>query len=291
VRGRIRTVKPELFKSTKLWDLQQDTGLPVTQAFIGLFCYADREGRFEWLPRELKTDVLPYWDGDLATVLEALASRSYIVRYTVDGKDYGYVRDWHVHQAINNREPPSTLPPPSAHATSTREARDEDAPASRDRGCLGEAKRKGREGNGKGMDEGRTRGVRVTQAHARTDATALHRDEPELTEPVTHTRIPSGWVPSRELYAEALMAGVTPELLDDDVAYWRGRKLGGEWHDIEQFFRAHFPRLAKRRETEAFKGARARGSPDDLLERQAERVEMLRAQEAEEERRAAGGAG
>jgi hypothetical protein len=115
VRGRIRTVKPELFKSTKLWDLQAATGLPVTQAFMGLWCYADREGRFEWKPRELKTDVLPYWDGDFEAVMKALASKLFILRYTVNGEDYGYIRNWKEHQKPNQREPASVLPSPEAH--------------------------------------------------------------------------------------------------------------------------------------------------------------------------------
>lgn len=139
----------------------------------------------------------------------------------------------------------------------------------------------GREGKGKDQ---------ALLPHGRSGATPVQLPEPDLTEPATHTRIPDAWKPSAEFYGEATLAGVTRDLLDEDVAYWRGRKLGGEWFTIEQFFRAHFPRLAKRRETESFKATRRGGSPqDDVLQRQADRVEMLRAQEAEEERLAAGG--
>jgi hypothetical protein len=291
VRGRIRTVKPELFTDEKLWDLGVETGLPVLQAFIGLWCFADREGRFEWRPRALRAMTLPFWEGDMASVLEALASRSFIVRYTVNGNDYGYVRTFAQHQVINNREVPSEIPPPEAHATGTRRARDDDATSTREPRGL-----RGREGKGREL-EGNGRGKETRVGHAstreRADATPLHRErsglpEPDQTEPASYTRIPEGWQVTEEFYSEAGLAGVTREALDEDVAYWRGRKLGGEWFDIEQFFRAHFPRLARRRETEAFK--RSRSEPDERLERQAERVEMLRAQEAEEARRAGGGA-
>src|SRR3972149_5885165 len=89
--GRIRTVKPEIFSDEKLWDLSLETGLPLLQAFEGLWCYADREGRFEWRPRALKTLILPYWEGDFVRALEALERGRYVVRYVVDGQVFGYV--------------------------------------------------------------------------------------------------------------------------------------------------------------------------------------------------------
>jgi hypothetical protein len=112
MRGRIRTVKPELFKDEDLWDLGQETGFPVLQAFEGLWCYADKEGRFEWRPRQLKTDILPYWDGDFSRVLDALATRGFVVKYAVGGREYGLVRTFKKHQVINNRESESEIPPP-----------------------------------------------------------------------------------------------------------------------------------------------------------------------------------
>lgn len=115
--GRIRTVKPEIFSDEKLWDLSLETGLPLLQAFEGLWCYADREGRFEWRPRALKTLILPYWEGDFGRALEALERARYVVRYTVDGQTFGVVRNFAKHQRVNLREAPSTLPPPPVTAT------------------------------------------------------------------------------------------------------------------------------------------------------------------------------
>lgn len=113
--------------------------------------------------------------------------------------------------------------------------------------------------------------------------------EPAQTEPPTHTRIPTGWRPSEALYGEAIMAGVPRELLDEDVAYWRARKLGGEFHDIEGFFRSHLPRLARRREVDAAQrmGAkRSTADPNDRLQRQADRIRMLEEQERQATREA-----
>lgn len=109
---RIRTVKPELFRHELLFEAEQETGLPLRIAFIGLFCCCDREGRFEWRPRQLKLDVLPYDNHDFSRVLDALATRGLIVKYRVDGSDYGCIPTFKRHQVINNRERESELPSP-----------------------------------------------------------------------------------------------------------------------------------------------------------------------------------
>lgn len=110
--GRIRTVKPEFFKHEGLFDAETEYKLPLRLAFEGLWTQADREGRFKWLPRSLKSDILPYDDVDFSRVLDALMTRGFIVKYEVDGELYGYIPSWSTHQIINNRESASKLPPP-----------------------------------------------------------------------------------------------------------------------------------------------------------------------------------
>lgn len=121
--ARIRTVKPEFFKHDILYDLEKSTKLPIRLAFAGLWTVCDREGRFEWRPRMLKTDVLPHDDIDFSRVLDALATRGFVVKYSVDGKDYGYVPGFSRHQVVNNRETASIIPPPEESTISTREPR------------------------------------------------------------------------------------------------------------------------------------------------------------------------
>ncbi len=126
--ARIRSIKPEFFKHEELFDAEMETGFPLRVAFSGLWTVCDREGRFEWRPRKLKTDVMPYDDIDFSRVLDALATRGFIVKYTVDGDEYGYVPSWNRHQIINNREAKSSIPQPpenieASDASSTREAR------------------------------------------------------------------------------------------------------------------------------------------------------------------------
>jgi len=218
VRGRIRTVKPELFKDEELWDLHQATGLPVTQAFIGLWCYADREGRFEWKPRQLKSDILPYWDGDFGAVLDELASRSFIVRYIVDGRDYGYIRTFGKHQVINNKEQPSTLPARDGHAMGTREAR----VAVQENPFQGEGK--GREGNGKGVGSGST-DARTLPSND-TDPPKAPDPAPAITgQGVVRTYTMPSADPPKEYLDEAAMRSVPRAQAVSTWKHYRGAGL------------------------------------------------------------------
>jgi len=93
--GRIRTVKPELFRHEGLYELEQETGLPIRIAFAGLFTCCDREGRFEWKPRTLKLDVLPWDECDFSRVLDALMTRGFIKKYASEGREFGFIPSWH----------------------------------------------------------------------------------------------------------------------------------------------------------------------------------------------------
>jgi len=148
--ARIRTIKPEFFRHGGLFDAEQETGLPLRLAFAGLWTACDKEGRFLWRPRELKLDCLPHDGIDFSRVLDALRTRGFIEKYSVEGVDYGFVPSWHRHQAVNNRETPSSLPCPSKESIESasltrepsREPRVDDASSTRLEG-------KGREGKGK----------------------------------------------------------------------------------------------------------------------------------------------
>jgi hypothetical protein len=160
--GRIRTVKPETFLNEDLFDLERVSKEPVRLAYIGLWTVADREGRFEWKPRQLKAAILPHDRLDFAKVLDALESSGRVERYSVDGCEYGWIRSWKRHQIINNKERPSIIPiaPGEAipdHASPTREERDDDASATREERVPQGKERKAREervGNGNGSRRG-----------------------------------------------------------------------------------------------------------------------------------------
>lgn len=137
--ARIRTIKPEFFRHHELWSAERDSGLPLRVAFVGLWCVADREGRFRWQPLVLKLDVLPFEELDFAAVLDALVTHGFVRKYEVDGVAYGLIPSFGKHQLINNREKPSTLPAPEGDACATREGN-----------AQGEGEREG-EGEGNGV--------------------------------------------------------------------------------------------------------------------------------------------
>lgn len=108
--GRIRTVKPELFKHLALFEAEEKYRLPLRIAFVGLFTCCDREGRFVWQPRRLKVEILPYDDVDISEVLKVLLEGGFIKAYEVDGIVYGCIPTWDGHQYFNNKEAYSKLP-------------------------------------------------------------------------------------------------------------------------------------------------------------------------------------
>jgi hypothetical protein len=139
---RIRTIKPEFFHHEGLFEAEAETKLPLRVAFAGLWCIADREGRFKWEPRRIGVQVLPYDGVDFSRVLDALATRAFILKYPSFLK----------HQVINNRESQSILPDPEGNIEETPANTEEtDASVTRepreDHACRKEGKgREGKEG-------------------------------------------------------------------------------------------------------------------------------------------------
>lgn len=295
-------MKPEIYDDEVLADLELKTDLPLFRIFTGLWCFADREGRFEWAPRSLRGKIHPCWDGDFGAALEALASKSYIVRYTVDGKDYGYVRTFKTHQPIHPREPRSTLPGPSEHASQPFP---------------------GQSGTSRGESGGILESleahalveaeVEVSKSgtRARSDATPLHRDH-SLDTDSRHGKAPGrrfrgqaapeghGQTPARpgRVYTmpseepdpayldDAVIAGVSRERAAATwTHYWT---VGLPERGVEKLH-PFLVKSAKERATSITKVSGRRGDPDDRLQQQADRVEMLREQERQEEALGRGG--
>lgn len=266
-------MKPEIYDDEILADLEMRTGLPLFRIFTGLWCFSDREGRFEWAPRSLRGKIHPCWDGDMAAALEALASKLYIVRYTVDGKDYGYVRTFAEHQAIHPREPRSTLPAPADH---------------------------GRTLSGKRLDESVDESGSL-EIEIETEVEVETETEAPGLAAAGATLLHRKGKPSRKRPA----VGIPDDLKPNDTARYLATQLGVDIDAEMPAFRDHHLKLDSRfsdwqaairtwvRNAHKFapkSGQRQRRSEaDDRLQAQTERVRMLREQEAEEERRAAGG--
>lgn len=111
--ARIRTIKPEFFTSSDVV-----TRSPLARLlYIGLWCEADREGRFEWKPKTLKLRYLPGDDGDIDDLAAELVEVGMLVIYEVEGVLYAEIPGFKKHQVINNRESPSEIPARVGHAS------------------------------------------------------------------------------------------------------------------------------------------------------------------------------
>ena len=118
--ARARNIKPSFFTNEYLSDLQ-----PLARLlFIGLWCYADREGRLEDRPKRLKVDILPYDDCDVDKLLESLENSPdrFITRYEVDGKRYIQIENFTKHQNPHIKEPISTIPAPCKNSANMGQA-------------------------------------------------------------------------------------------------------------------------------------------------------------------------
>lgn len=153
--AKIRTIKPEFFTSDDICALSVQARL----LYIGIWCEADREGRLEWRPGNLKRRYLPDDRVNIVALCNELISRGLVVLYA-DG--LAYIPTFNKHQHINPRETASKLPNPNASAT--REPRVTDATATReprDSDAQGGREGKGMEWNGKEQGPRTPRGERL----------------------------------------------------------------------------------------------------------------------------------
>jgi uncharacterized phage protein (TIGR02220 family) len=105
---RARNIKPGYFKNECLADCN-----PLARIlFAGLWCLSDKEGRFEWRPRRIKAEVLPYDDCEIDKLLGQLVKCGFLEYYSMNGSEYGAVVNFKDHQNPHPKDAPSKLPEP-----------------------------------------------------------------------------------------------------------------------------------------------------------------------------------
>ena len=103
---RARNIKPGFFENEKLAELP-----PLTRIlYIGLWCYADREGRFEWRPKRIKAVILPYDDCNIEEMLMSLHVMTFIDMYETPSGTIGLIPKFKEHQNPHPHEARSRLP-------------------------------------------------------------------------------------------------------------------------------------------------------------------------------------
>jgi hypothetical protein len=104
--ARARNIKPGFFRNADLVDLPMEARL----LFIGLWTLADREGRMEDRPKQIKIEIFPADNVDCDALLNEIASTGMVERYEVDGKRYLQVVNFTKHQNPHRDEKASTVP-------------------------------------------------------------------------------------------------------------------------------------------------------------------------------------
>ena len=100
---RARNIKPGFFVNCELSEVDFASRL----LFIGLWCYADREGRFEWKPKQIRAAIFPYDNVNIEKLLSNLLALNVITC----NDNIGYVEHFAIHQHPHPHEAKSTLPP------------------------------------------------------------------------------------------------------------------------------------------------------------------------------------
>lgn len=105
--ARARNIKPGFFRNADLAELSFECRL----LFVGLWTIADRSGRLEDRPKQVKMEIFPGDSIDVDLMLEGLHSAGFIVRYSAsNGRRYIWIRNFLKHQNPHVREPESAIP-------------------------------------------------------------------------------------------------------------------------------------------------------------------------------------
>ncbi len=167
--ARIRTLKPEFFRSRSLAKCDRDARL----TFAGLWTEADDHGHGVADPRILKGAIWPLDDDvthrHVSAHLRVLVETGHIRLYEVDGETYYEVVNWAEHQAAAYRRGEPKHPAPQGYLDDVSH---EDVQES----AGGTRESAGREGKGTGKGTGNREGARK-RAH----------------------QLPEGWSPDPDL--------------------------------------------------------------------------------------------
>jgi len=104
--ARARNIKPAFFRNADLAELSIEARL----LFIGLWTLADREGRLEDRPKQIKMEIFPADNLDCESLVQSIADAGMIARYEHGGKRFLQIVNFVKHQNPHRDERPSTIP-------------------------------------------------------------------------------------------------------------------------------------------------------------------------------------
>ncbi|MDP1594148.1 MAG: hypothetical protein Q8L80_07890, partial [Gallionella sp.] len=104
--ARARNIKPGFFRNADLVELPFEARL----LFIGLWTIADKAGRMDDRPKQIKMELFPADNLDCDALLSLLQELGMIERYTVENKKYIQVVNFSKHQNPHRDEKNSVIP-------------------------------------------------------------------------------------------------------------------------------------------------------------------------------------
>lgn len=107
--ARIRTIKPEIWTDEKFVELSAWARL----LFIGLWNFADDDGRMEFSPKSIKMKIFPADSVEITELFGELRRENLVNVYAVDNKEYLQVVGFAKHQKVDKRSTSKHPPPPS----------------------------------------------------------------------------------------------------------------------------------------------------------------------------------
>lgn len=154
--AKIRFTRPDFYRDEILQDLEnKHPGQYIMLTLNALPTQCDAVGRFEYKPRTLHLDILPFIQFDFESTLQLLVDSGHIQTYEVAGKKYGFIPSFTepgglLYQVIRGKEAEEAksggrYPAPPSHGETIGK------PSGNHRGFL-EGNRKGKEIEGEEED-------------------------------------------------------------------------------------------------------------------------------------------
>lgn len=103
---RARNIKPAFYKNADL----AECSIAARLLAPALWMMADREGRLNDRPKQIKGECFPYDNLDIDNLLSELQRWGHIIRYEVDGAKYIQICNFEKHQRPHPNEIPSIIP-------------------------------------------------------------------------------------------------------------------------------------------------------------------------------------
>lgn len=116
--ARSRNIKPGFYRDAALVELPVETRL----LFPGLWIIADRAGRLEDKPRQIKMEIFPADNFDVNALIQQLHDAGLIIRYEANGIKYIQIKNFEKHQNPHRDEKASSIPAYDEHSVSTVQA-------------------------------------------------------------------------------------------------------------------------------------------------------------------------